>query len=69
MQEAPEAASLLAFCQGDAMLLLLAPEGYSPDHAALAGLAAALGGGLRDVSRAAGEHLAAVKYGHITGFR
>ena len=25
MQEAPEAASLLAFCQGDAMLLLLAP--------------------------------------------
>ena len=69
MQGAAEAASLLAYCQGDAMMLLLGPEGYSPDHMALERLANALRAPLRDVSRAAAEHFAAIKQGHVSGFR
>lgn len=68
-QGATEPASLLALCHGDAMLLLLAQDGYSPEHKALQHLNNALSAGLAEFGKAAGSFIAAIKRGHITGFR
>lgn len=69
VQGATEAATLLPFCQGDALMLLLGPEGYTPDQGALEGLARTFRQPLRELSKRAADHFGAIKHGHVTGFR
>ncbi|KAK9790937.1 hypothetical protein WJX73_002911 [Symbiochloris irregularis] len=66
---ASEPAGLLALSHGDALLLLIVPHSYAPDHRALISLANAFRGQMQELSRAAKEHFGAIRHGHVTGFR